>query len=179
MFSRYGVPNSLRTDNGRQFISEEFVNCLKEIGTQHRKNTPLWLQANGEVERQNRSLLKILKIAKLENKCRKAEVNKFLMAYRATAHPATGETPSKLLFGREMITKVPDLLANYHNDAVQDADSESKTKMKDYRDRKVGAKEVHIQVGDRVFAKEREQAFISIQERGIYGGRPEWHSGYC
>ena len=40
-------------DYGPQFISNEF-------------STPLWPQANGEVERQNWSLLKAIKIAQIE-----------------------------------------------------------------------------------------------------------------
>ena len=61
MFARFGVPFSLRTDNGPQFVSEEFYESfLQAHGGEHRRTTPLWPQANGEVERQNRSLLKYL-----------------------------------------------------------------------------------------------------------------------
>ena len=56
MFARFGVQFSLRTDNGPQFVSEEFQSFLKARGVEHRRTTPLWPQANGEVERQNRSL---------------------------------------------------------------------------------------------------------------------------
>ena len=65
MFARFGFPFSLRTDNGPQFVSEEFEAFLRTNGIQHQKSTPLWLQAKGEVERQNRSLLKCLQIAHL------------------------------------------------------------------------------------------------------------------
>ena len=62
IFCTHGLPESLKTDNGPQFVSDEFVNFLKN-SIQHRTSKPLWPQANGEVERQNRSLLKILKFA--------------------------------------------------------------------------------------------------------------------
>ena len=67
-FARHGIPHSLRTDNGPQFVSDEFRQFLSEMGIQHRRNTPLWPRANGEVERQNRTLLKTLKIAHAEQK---------------------------------------------------------------------------------------------------------------
>ena len=66
MFARFGVLLSLRTDNGPQFLSEEFESFLQAHGVEHRRTTPLWPQANGEVERQKRSLLKCLQIANLE-----------------------------------------------------------------------------------------------------------------
>lgn len=145
MFARFGVPNSIRTDNVSQCISQEFADFLEENGIIHRKNTPRWPQANGEVERQHRTLLKKLKIANLEKKSRGREINKFLMAYRSTVDPPTGETPGKLIFGRELSSN------SYHiNDDVKDKDAENKTKMKNYRDRKVRVKETDIQIGDRV-----------------------------
>ena len=68
MFSRFGVPFSLRTDNGSQFVSEEFESFLQAHGVEHRRTTSLWPQANGEMERQNRSLLKSLQIANVQGK---------------------------------------------------------------------------------------------------------------
>ena len=61
-------PVSITTDNGPQFISEEFRKFVEEERIEHRRVTPLWPQANGEVERQNRSLLKRIKIAQIEKR---------------------------------------------------------------------------------------------------------------
>ena len=46
----------------------------------------LWPQANGLVERVNRSVLKVLKIANLEKKDLLTEFRKDLVAYRSTPH---------------------------------------------------------------------------------------------
>jgi hypothetical protein len=54
------------TDNGPQFISSEFKDFMKQEDIEHKKVTTLWPQANSEVERQNRSILKRLKISKIE-----------------------------------------------------------------------------------------------------------------
>ena len=66
MFARFGVPYSLKTDNGPQFVSAEFETFLNEKGIEHRKSPPLWPQANGEVELQNRTLMKAICIAHVE-----------------------------------------------------------------------------------------------------------------
>ena len=47
LFARFGVPYSLRTDNGPQFAPEEFETFLQTQGVERRKTTPLWPQANG------------------------------------------------------------------------------------------------------------------------------------
>jgi len=56
--ARFGIPYSLRTYNSAQFLSDEFERLLSTYGVEHRKTSPLWPQAKGEVKRQNRSLLK-------------------------------------------------------------------------------------------------------------------------
>ena len=63
IFCRFGYPQALRSDNGPQFISGEFQMYLKVHGIHWVSTTPLWPQANGLVERINRSILKVLKIA--------------------------------------------------------------------------------------------------------------------
>ena len=64
IFVTHGLPCSLRTDNGSQFISDHFKGYLekKKNRIEHRRTTPLWSQANGEIERQNRTILKRLRI---------------------------------------------------------------------------------------------------------------------
>ena len=84
IFAQFGFPHSLKSDNGSQFTSEEFKKYLHDNGIEHRKSPPLWPQANGEVERQNRTLLKALKVAEVEGKKWRDELPKFLLAYRTT-----------------------------------------------------------------------------------------------
>ena len=58
----------MKTDNGKQFVSDEFEEYLRENDILHRTSTPLWPQANGENERQNRTMMNALKIAQAEKK---------------------------------------------------------------------------------------------------------------
>ena len=67
-FCRHGLPNTIKSDNGPQFKSNEFREYCAQHSITRQKVTAKWAQANGEVERQNWSLLKRLQIAQAENK---------------------------------------------------------------------------------------------------------------
>ena len=109
MFATHGLPLSMKTDNGPQFVSEEFEVYLKDNNIEHRTLTPLWPHANGEIERQNRSLLKAMRVAHSEGRDWRKELQKFLLGYRSTPYTTTGVSPAKLLFGREIRSKLPGL----------------------------------------------------------------------
>ena len=65
-FCRHGLPNTIKSDNGPQFKSNEFRKYCEQHSIIHQKGTAKWAQADGEDERQNRSLLKRLQIAQVE-----------------------------------------------------------------------------------------------------------------
>ena len=165
IFARYGFPHSLKSDNGRQFVSEEFENFLTECGIEHRKSPPLWPAANGEVEAQNRSLVKMLKIAKVEGKQWKLELVNFLMAYRSTPQVTTGQTPYFLMFGREMRTKLPELRVDktLRDEGVRDKDWEQKLRGKVYVDQKVRAKPSDVSVGQSVLLKSSDTGKLATK----------------
>ena len=94
IFSRHGLPVTLKSDNGPQFRSSEFVEFCTTNGIKPCKVTARWAQANGEVERQNHSLLKRIQIAQAENKNWQHELNTYLLASRALAHATTGSSPA-------------------------------------------------------------------------------------
>ena len=51
IFSRYGFPFTLKSDNGPQFCCAEFEKFLSDHGIEHLTSPPLWPQASGHVER--------------------------------------------------------------------------------------------------------------------------------
>jgi hypothetical protein len=73
----------------------------------HWKVTPLWPQENGEVERQNRSILKRLKIAQIEKRNWYNKLSDLLIIYRTTPHSTTGISPSEMLFKRKISSQLP------------------------------------------------------------------------
>lgn len=164
VFSRFGFPDSLRTDNGPQFVSDVLRKYMHDCGIRWVSTTPLWPQANGEIERTNRTLLKTLKIAKLNNLDMSVELRKFLMAYRSTPHSSTGVAPYTLLFGRDMKTKLPsvqttsaDIDRTLHDKAA-DNDALKKLSSKLNVEGKNGAVENQITVGDSVYLKQPKQS---------------------
>ena len=166
-FARYGVPAGLRTDHGSNFVSEEREKYLEEMGIAHHYNTPLWPRANGEVERQNRSLLKALRVFQAEGKDWRLELNKFLLAYRSTSHITTGVSPAELFFKRKLTTKLPEFTGDGESQMgvalqqVRDRDSEKKKQAKHYANTRYHAKDRAIAVGDAVLLERKRENKLS------------------
>ena len=125
----------------------------------HRKTTPLHPAANGEVERQNRSLMKRIRIAQAESSNWKTEVGKYLVAYRTKPHTVIGIAPSELVFNRKLRTKLPEICVEeddglYLDDEIRDRDLFAKSKNKRYIDSKRNVSERDLQTGDRVLVRQ-------------------------
>jgi hypothetical protein len=150
IFAEFGIPKSLKTDNGPPFQSSDFAEYLKFMGVKHRKITTLWPRANGETERFMRTIKKVIR-GKPANW--KQEMYKRLLAYRATPHSTTGVAPATLLFGRDITTKLPSLNPTWQNDDLRAKDHMEKEKMKKYADQKSYVKPCELRVGDNVLIK--------------------------
>ena len=61
IISRYGIPRVLVSDNGKQFDNSAFRDFCSELGIKNHYSSPAHLQANGQVEVTNQTLLKIIK----------------------------------------------------------------------------------------------------------------------
>ena len=117
--------------------------------------TPEYVQANGEVERQNSSLeKKQLRIAQFEKKDWKHELQTYLAKYRSLPHATTGVAPAKLLFNRDIRTKLPQLSEYIHNQELRDRDHEQKGLSKFYADASRSAKSSDVNPGDEVLVKD-------------------------
>ncbi|XP_063892502.1 uncharacterized protein K02A2.6-like [Helicoverpa armigera] len=156
IFSRLGNPVSLTSDNGKQFTSEEFKTFCAERDIRIFNTVPYSPQQNGEVERQNRSILKRLKIAQAEKKNLKEALRTYLEMYNSTPHTVTGKTPAELFFRRQFRDKLPminDMTYKPEDFEIRDRDKEHKEKGKEYADRKRRATDSDLSVGDKVYLK--------------------------
>lgn len=63
IFSAFGIPMVVKSDNGPPFNSAEFASFAEYLGFKQRKVTPHWPQANGEVERFMKTIKKMLRTA--------------------------------------------------------------------------------------------------------------------
>ena len=59
--TRFGVPNTLISDNGLQFNSKSFRRYCCELGITNRYSTPAYSQRNGQVEAVNKVIVNGLK----------------------------------------------------------------------------------------------------------------------
>ncbi|XP_055622556.1 uncharacterized protein K02A2.6-like [Toxorhynchites rutilus septentrionalis] len=155
IFSRHGIPVTLTADNAPQ-LSEEcemFSIFCKNYGILLINTVPYWPQMNGEVERQNRTILKRLQIAQELGQDWRIELQNFLLTYRAASHSTTGRSPAELLFGRKIRTKLPCITSCSNDEEWRDRDALTKEKGKIYSDNRRQARESVISVGDRVLLK--------------------------
>lgn len=160
IFSRLGYPVSITADNGKQFVSEEFREYCRECNIRLYNTVPYWPQMNGEVERQNRDILKRLRISQIERKDTKECLYEYLMMYNSTPHSVTGRTPSELFFQRQNRDKIPSLESTSEkiNDSdVRDRDRIQKEIGKEFGDRKRKAVDSEIMEGDKVYVKNMEK----------------------
>lgn len=107
---RYGAPSTLHSDQGSNFESCVFQAMCELLGIEKTRTTPFRPQSDGQVERFNATLQKIL--ATTSERCHwdwDLMVPMAVMAYRATKHSSTGFTPNMMLFGREL-TEPADLV---------------------------------------------------------------------
>ena len=160
MFSRQGFPEIFVSDNGSNLTSSEFNEYLSSCGITHRTVTPYWPQANGIVERFNRTLLKAIKVAVIENKDWRSSIYDFLLDYRSTPHYATRYSPAELLYQRNLKNYVPTIDVTSSkvniNEAIRNNDRLN-LKTKDYVDENRHSKFSTIKEGDKVLLKKHNQ----------------------
>ena len=102
VFSRYGAPDQILSDQGAEFQSDLFRDLMSWMEIDQRRTSPYKPSTNGTVERFHRTLNSMLaKVVSEQQRDWDEYVPQVMMAYRATQHSSTGFTPNKLFLGRE------------------------------------------------------------------------------
>ncbi|XP_071740991.1 uncharacterized protein [Rutidosis leptorrhynchoides] len=97
---RFGVPQEIVSDNGKQFAEGIFLKFCKQLKIQQNFTSVYHPQGNGQVEVTNRDIIK--GIEKRLGKCKKGWVDELplvLWAHRTTPKRSNGETPYSLAYG--------------------------------------------------------------------------------
>ena len=84
LFAAYGLPEKVVSDNGPQFIAEEFTTFLKENGVKHIHCAPYHPASNGAVERFVQTLKNSMKASVDDSKNLQHRLTNFLLSYRVT-----------------------------------------------------------------------------------------------
>ena len=102
VLARYGCPYDIHTDQGRNYTSQVFTELCRLLGIRKTQTTAYHPSGNGQVERFNRTLMKMVK-AYLRDEQRDWDLHLGALAgaYRSTTHETTGFSPNFLMFGRE------------------------------------------------------------------------------
>ena len=121
VLSRHGCPSIVVTDNGTEFQGE-FARTLKQYSIQHMHTSAYHPQANGLVERMNRTLSHSLsRLVDMHTMNWDLYLPTALMGYRASRHETTRLTPFYLLYGREPVLPV-DLARGPQKEPEQEED---------------------------------------------------------
>ncbi|KAJ8711285.1 hypothetical protein PYW07_008527 [Mythimna separata] len=109
VFSTFGIPNVLVSDNDVKINSEEFKNFCSSNGIKYMTSPIYHPPSNGQAENSVRTCKRMLKCI-LNDNLPLYKVNELLLGYlfnyRNTVHCTTGETPSKLMFGRNLRSRL-------------------------------------------------------------------------
>ena len=101
--SRFGAPESLHTDQGKNFDSKLFKDVCLLLGIKKTRTTAYHPSGDGLVERFNQTLERLLSHYVADHQRDwDVQLPAMLMAYRATPQSSTGYTPAYLLFGKEL-----------------------------------------------------------------------------
>ena len=146
LFATHGLPTQVVTDNGPQFISQEFEVFLKANGIQHYRSAPYHPATNGEAEHYVQTFKQAMRAAKNDPGTLSTKLMRFLLSYHTTPNATTGVSPAELLFGRALRTRL-NLLRPDVSTKVQD----KQASQKQHHDKR--SKERHFQVGQSVLVE--------------------------
>jgi hypothetical protein len=110
---RFGVPQTLTTDQGPSFLSNQFREFAESMKIKLLNSSPYYAQANGQAEASNKVLIKIIKNRIKDDPRRWHEkLSEALWAHRTSRHGATKVTPIEIVYEQEAVLPVEVSLQN-------------------------------------------------------------------
>ena len=100
-FGLFGAPAYLVSDQGKAFTGHVITHLCELYGVQKLRTSPYHAQTNGQVERMNQTIIRMIgKLEEEKKACWSEHLPEQLMAYNTTHSAVTGYSPYYLLFGR-------------------------------------------------------------------------------
>lgn len=130
LFSRFGIPHVIMSDNDTKINSLEFKTFCTVNGIKHMTSPIYHPSSNGQAENSVKSCKNFIKCIYKENQSPTDEFinNKllgFLFQYRNTIHCATGVSPAKLMLGRDLMSRL-DLVLPPQQGSIRKCDHQLK-----------------------------------------------------
>ena len=100
-FRLFGAPAYLISDQGKAFTGHIITHLCELYGVQKLRTSPYHAQTNGQVERMNQMIIRMIgKLEEDKKACWSKHLPELLLAYNTTCSTVTGYSPYYLLFGR-------------------------------------------------------------------------------
>ena len=190
-FGLFGTSTYLISDQGKAFTGHLITNLCELYGVQKLRTSPYHAQTNGQVERMNQTIIRMIgKLEQDKKACWSEHLPEMLSAYNGTRSAVTGYSPYFLLFGRKARMPVDYLFPTLHDlphqtkmevsvmamqkrlkeafAVARHLTSQEAAKQRRYYDRKAGA--VALQPGDVVMV--RTDGFV-----GKWKVKDRWEDG--
>ena len=173
VIARYGAPEKIHSDQGRNFEAQLFKEMCTLFNIEKTRTTPYHPESDGMIERLNRTLQDMLaKYVSGHQRDWDEHLPLVMMAYRSSVHASTQYTPFYLLFGHEVrlpvdimfgrqpdhqpevseyVRNLRDTLEDVHENAREHLRTAQK-RQKDHYDQRIAGEQ--IEIGDRVFLHE-------------------------
>ena len=119
-FGLFSVPAYLISDQGKAFMGHIITHLCDLYGVQKLRTLPYHAQTNGQVERMNQTIIRMIgKLEEDKKACWSKHLPELLLAYNATCSAVTGYSPYYLLFGRRSRIPVDYLFPTLHDSPHQ------------------------------------------------------------
>ena len=102
-FGRYGIPETVISDNGPQFCSHEYTAFAKDWDFTHVTSSPYHSQSNGKAESAVKIAKSLLKKARMDD----ADIHLAILNWRNTPTESIKYSPSQKLHSRRTRTTIP------------------------------------------------------------------------
>lgn len=167
---RFGIPDTIVTDNGAQFKNNEFETFTTKFGIKHVFTAPGFPATNGQAESAVKVVKKGIRATLGDGSTRDLQsvLNQFLFDYRITPHTSTLDSPAKLLMKRELRNRLSLIKPLTTSETIE---NQQRRQIRNHGGRVMR----HILVGDRVWARDytnpNKKAWAAGRIRQILGKR--------
>ena len=102
IFARYGIAETLVSDNGPSLVASDVEDWLFNVGCRHLTYPEYHPQSNGLPERMVRTFKEFFRVNRFRDL--RYAADKFLLSYRTVRHAITGASPAVLFLRRQLRT---------------------------------------------------------------------------